>query len=106
MAFFLKWPDQYICLLALNSSSPKLGRLLCKAGSEVAESVLFFFSQGGLRVCFSTNLPIYRRMSSFLDNPHLPSFACDSKAYSTFGRWFFIILIVRSKDMFPYTLVY
>ena len=39
-------------------------------------------------VCFSTNLPTNRRISSFLDNPHLPSFACDSKSYSTFGRWF------------------
>ena len=27
------------------------------------------------RVCFSTNLPTNRRISSFLDNPHLPSFA-------------------------------
>ena len=42
------------------------------------------------RVCFSTNLPSYRRISSFLDNPHLPSFACDSKSYSTFGRWFLL----------------
>ena len=42
------------------------------------------------RVCFSTNLPKNRRISSFLDNQHLPSFACDSKSYSTFGRWFLL----------------
>ena len=42
------------------------------------------------RVCLSTNLPTDRRISSFLDNPHLPSFACDSKSYSTFGRWFLL----------------
>ena len=34
----------------------------------------------GTTVCFSTNLPSYPRISSFLDNPHLPSFACDSKS--------------------------
>ena len=34
------------------------------------------------RVCFSTNLPTHRRISSFLDYPHLPSFACDSKSYN------------------------
>ena len=50
---------------------------------KVAQS----YAQGkniAARVCFSTNLPTNRRISSFLYNPHLPSFACDSKSYSTY----------------------
>ena len=37
-----------------------------------------------IRVWFSSYLPTHRRLSSFLDYPHLPSFACDSKPCSTF----------------------
>ena len=54
-------------------------------------------------VCFSTHLPIYRRISSFLDNPHLPSFACDSKPYSTFRIWSFIVSdpLLKNFPIYP-----
>ena len=56
-----------------------------------------------IRVCFSTNLPTNRRISPFLDNPHLPSFACDSKPYSTYRIWIFIVIdpLLKKFPIYP-----
>ena len=81
---------------------PRSSSFSCVSDQSIASSSLILLSIcilwgfifvkiiGVVRVCFSFYLPTNRRISSFLDYPHLPSFACDSKSYNTFGRWFLL----------------
>ena len=52
------------------------------------------------RDCFSTYLPRFMRISRFLDDAHLPSFACLPSPSWTFRIWNFVVITPLLKN-FP-----
>ena len=57
----------------------------------------------GTKIWVSSYLPTHWRISSFLDYPHLTSFACDSKSYSTFRIWNVIVIdpLLKNFPIYP-----